>query len=259
MSNRLRALTAAVLVLLAVAAASFAAKSSGPPRADIEMVHIGPAEAGTEAFVAWPASRSKAAAVLLIHEGWGLNGQIRDVARRLSREGYVAIVPDLYHGRMATDANKAEEMARALDRDAAMADLKSALAWLRARPETAKSRIAAMGFGLGAVLGQELALAGADLAALVVYYGEPVTDVARLQDLPIPIQAHFGATDETPPPWRGEQLRDALAQASKTGEVFVYPGAGHAFANENRPSYRPDAARQAWARTLGFLQKQLRS
>jgi carboxymethylenebutenolidase len=259
MSNRLRPLLAAALTIAVAATGSIASRSSGPPRADIEMVHLGPGSGGTEAFVAWPTPRANAPAVIVVHEAWGLNGQIRDMARRLSREGYVAIVPDLYHGRMATDLEKARQLARALDRDAALADLRAALAWLRARPETSKSRIAAMGFDIGARLAQELGLDGSDLAAVVMFYGMPETDVERLKALPAPIQAHFGADDDGLPPWHAEKLRDALARAGKAGEVFVYPGAGHAFMNENRSSYRPDAARQAWARTLAFLQKPLKS
>jgi carboxymethylenebutenolidase len=246
-------------MIAVTAAASLASRPSGPPRADIEMVHLGPGNGGTQAFVAWPIPRAKAPAVIVVHEAWGLNGQIRDVARRLSREGYVAIVPDLYHGRMPNDPQRAREFAQALDRDAALADLRAALAWLRRHPDTSKSRVAVMGFGMGGRLAQELALEGSDLAAVVMFYGTPVTDVERLKELPVPILAHFGADDDALPPWHAEKLREALAQAGKTGEVFAYPGAGSAFMNENRSTYRPDAARQAWARTLAFLQKPLKS
>jgi carboxymethylenebutenolidase len=249
-----------VALMLAVGVAgALAARPTGPPRADIEMVEIGPTLGGTQAFVAWPVPRGKAPGVVLVHEAAGLNGQIRDVARRLSREGYVVIVPDLYRGKLPTDAEKAEQLSRALDTGRAVEDLRAAAAWLRSRPETAKSRLASMGFGMGGALALELALTGGDVHAVVMYYGRPVTDDARLERLAAPVQAHFGADDEDVPQWNADRFRDALARTGKTGEVFVYPGAGHAFMNENRPSYRPDATRQAWARTLAFLQKQLKS
>ena len=84
--------------------------------------------------MAWPAGKSPVSAIVVIHEWWGLNGQIRDVARRLTQQGYVAIVPDLYHGQVATDPETAHELSRGVDESVALADMDAAVAWLRSQP-----------------------------------------------------------------------------------------------------------------------------
>jgi carboxymethylenebutenolidase len=225
---------------------------------DTSHVRIGSAAAGTGAFVARPAGKGAAPGIVVIQEWWGLNAQIRDVARRLAREGYVAIVPDLFHGKVATDPEQAHVLTRGLEEDRAYADLEAAVAWLRASPQVADRKIGVIGFCLGGGYAQGLALRDRSLAAAVMFYGSPVTDAKALGALRCPLQAHFGEQDDGIPLEKVEALRAGLEKAGKEGEVFLYAGAGHAFMNDARPSYHRDAARQAWARTLAFLQKQLK-
>lgn len=227
--------------------------------ADTSRVHLGAPGSGTDAFVAWPAGKDAAPAVIVVHEWWGLNGQIREVARRLSRQGYVAIVPDLYHGKTADDPERAHVLMRGMDADVALEDLRSAARWLRGQPRTAKSRIGAIGFCMGGSLAQQLAFNSDELAATVMFYGPPETDRAKLAGLGAPLQGHFGAADDGIPPAKVAALRDGLKAARKTADIYVYPGAPHAFMHDGRDSYRPDAAMQAWARTLAFLQKYLKA
>ena len=236
-------------------AKSSAAHAKGP---DTSRITIGPARAGNAAFVAWPAGQEAAPAVIVVHEWWGLNGQIRDVARRLSREGYVAIVPDLYHGKVAGDPERAHELLRGLEDARALASLRAAARWIRSQPQTAKSRIGVVGFCMGGALSQAFALDTAEVAAAVMFYGTPETDPQRLASLMAPLQGHFGAEDEGISVERVEALKAGLQQAGKVGEIYIYPGAGHAFMNEQQPGYRPEAARLAWVRTLDFLQKHVK-
>ncbi len=250
----------ALLILVGVAASTKSPRTGGPAAGpDTALVHIGASDSGTTAFVAWPTSRNKAPAIVVVFEWWGLNDQIRGVARRLAREGYVAIVPDLYHGQVASDPELAHELSRKLEDEPAYADLDAAIDWLRQQPATAKSRMGVMGFSMGGGLSEGLALRRADLSAAVMFYGTPETNPEAIKRLGAPLLAHFGAADRGIPPSRADDLRKALKDAGKTGEVYVYPGAGHAFMNETRPSYHADAARQAWSRTLAFLQHNLKS
>lgn len=264
--NRLDFHTAAAAVVLGVFAAAGpgaapavhapSAAAAGP--VDTSRVHLGTAETGTDAFVAWPAGAGRAPAVIVIQEWWGLNEQIREVARRLAREGYVAIVPDLYHGRVADDPEMAHTLARGLDDDRALSDLDDALRWLRAQGRTAKGRVGVVGFCMGGRLAELFALHEPGVAAAVMYYGRPVTDPAKLKALKAPLQGHFGAEDHGIPTDSVAALRAALKTAGKKAEIHLYPGAGHAFMNEGRKSYHSDAARQAWARTLEFFRKHLK-
>ena len=116
-----------------------------------------------------------------------------------------------------------------------------------------------IGFCMGGRLSQLFAMDTAQVGAAVMFYGSPVADSSRLAALSAPLQAHFGAEDQGIGIARVGEFKTALQKAKKVAEVYIYPGAGHAFMHEGRPSFRPDAARQAWARTLSFLQKYLKS
>ncbi len=226
--------------------------------ADTLRVHLGPAEAGTDAFVALPAGTKAAPAVIVIHEWWGLNDQIRDIARRLARQGYVAIAPDLYHGKVTDDPETAHVLVRGIEEDKALADLDGAASWLRAQSRTAKSPIGVVGFCMGGGLSLLFALHDSTVAAAVMFYGSPETDTLKLAALKAPLQGHFGADDQGIPPARVDEFKTALKSAGKSAEIYEYAGAGHAFMHEGKPSYRPDAAKQAWARMLALFQKHLK-
>jgi carboxymethylenebutenolidase len=225
---------------------------------ETSFVQVGGGDQAAGAFVAWPAGNQAAPAIVVVHEWWGLNDQIRAVARRLSGQGYVAIVPDLYHGKVASDPMKAHELMRGLDEAEALGTLEAAAAWVRAQPRVAKSRVGTIGFCMGGGLAQHLALQDSGVAAAVMFYGSPETDPEKLAQLKGALQAHFGVEDEGIPMKRVDEFRAAFEKAGKSAEIYTYPGAGHAFMHDGLPSFRPDAARQAWARTLAFLQKHLR-
>jgi len=237
------------------AAVSAPATRSTP---DTAWVHVGPAEGGTDLFVAWPAGRDGAPGIVVIQEWWGLNAHIKDVARRFARQGYVAVIPDLYHGNVATDAEGAHELSRGLEDPRALTDMNTAVSWLRKEPRVGKRPIGVIGFCMGGRLSELLAIQSSEIAAAVMFYGSPITDADAMTRLHAPLQGHFGADDKGITAEKVKEFQAGLVQAGKKGEVFTYPGAGHAFMNDTRPSYSPDAARQAWARTLAFFQKHLK-
>lgn len=245
---------AALLLLCAVAATPGLAAGQAP--ADTALVSLG--KEGPRAFVAWPRGDRPAPAVLVVHEWWGLNAQIRRTARQLARQGYVAIVPDLYHGEVAADAEDAHILMRGLDDESAMADLDAALAWLAAEPRTRASHVGVVGFCMGGRLAEMTGIRSERIGAVVMFYGRPVTDAKELEKLRAPLMGHFGAEDRGIPADRVAKLEEALKQAGKDAQIFTYAGAGHAFMNDERDSFHPDASRQAWARTLAFLQQHLK-
>jgi len=194
----------------------------------------------------------------VVHEWWGLNAQIRTVAQRLARQGYVAIVPDLYHGKVASDAESAHELTRSIEEDQVLADFESTIEWLRGQRRTRKAKIGAMGFCMGGRLSLVLGMSDAPMAAVVMFYGRPVTEEERIAELSAPLLGHFGEDDRGIPLERVVAFETLLEKAGKDAQIYVYPGAGHAFMNDTRESFRSDAARQAWARTLAFLQSHLK-
>ena len=225
---------------------------------DTVRVRLGSGAGDTEAWVVYPAGKAPGPAVVVVHEWWGLNGQIREVARRLAAQGYVAIVPDLYRGKVTDDPERAHVLRRGLDDARVLADLDAAIAWLRADPRVGpKGRIGIIGFCMGGTHALREAIHRPDLRAAVTFYGAPET--GQVAKLAVPLQAHFGAADEGLPRASVDAFKAALAGAGKKADVYVYASAGHAFLNEERPSYHADAARQAWTRTLAHLQKHLKS
>ena len=249
------------LLALAGALAAFAASPTpnpAPARPDTLRVHLGPPEGGTDAFVALPTRTTPGPALIVVHEWWGLNGNIREVARRFARQGYVTIVPDLYHGKVASDPENAHILVRGLDEDVALSDLDNAVVWLASYPQTTKQRIGIVGFCMGGRISQLFALRSASLSAAVMFYGSPELKPERLAALKAPLQGHFGGADQGIEVARVDELRNQLKALGKTADIYVYAGAGHAFMNEDGHSYQPDAARLAWARVLSFFQKYLK-
>ena len=195
-------------------------------------------------------------AVVLIHEWWGLNDQVRGQARALAEAGFAVLAVDLYGGEHAADVDRAEALMTTVEPEAAEANLRAAVAWLRGRPEVAGDRVACLGWCFGGAMSLRLALAQRDLAGCVIYYGVRLeTDPAKLVGMP-PVLGLFGADDTSPAPAYVRKFEAALAEAKVPSKIVVFEGAGHAFANATRDDrYRPDQANAAWRETLEFLRE----
>jgi carboxymethylenebutenolidase len=232
----------------------------GTASAAPDTLNVSLAEQGspTRAFVVVPAGKAICPGVVLVHEWWGLNGQIRGMARRLADLGYVVIVPDLYRGRVTGDPEMAHELSRGLTDASAAADIDASAAWLRSHPRVGKRPIGVMGFCMGGRLALLAPLRSNQFAASVVFYGPPETDPGKLATLRAPLLGHFGTEDQGIPAAQVAALRDGLRQAGKSVEIYEYSGAGHAFMNETGRNYHAAAARIAWARTAAFLGKHLK-
>ena len=247
--------------------------------------------ASLKAFLARPAGAEPFPAVIVIHEIWGLDAHIEEVARRFAREGFAALAPDLYsRGGMPVsteeigaamrftqtlppaartnpqamqakmselpDAERAT-IARTMqwlqtrDLSQNVVDLQAARQWLANQPFIRADRIAALGFCMGGGLSARLAATGAALSTCVIFYGEnpPADQIANIR---CPVLGLYGGddhriTDGIP------ALAETMQRAGKSFEHYVYPGAPHAFFNDTRATYRPEAAADAWQRVLAFL------
>ncbi|HZD79261.1 MAG TPA: dienelactone hydrolase family protein [Actinomycetota bacterium] len=201
-------------------------------------------------FFAAPEGRPPAPGVVVVQEWWGLNGQIEGVARRLAGEGFAALAPDLYRGKQADEPHEARKLSMQLDRGRALQDLRAAVGWLL---EHGAGAVGAIGFCMGGSITFELACIEERLGAAVPFYG--LSDL-RERTITCPVQAHFGTADRFDP----ELLDDVawrLGDLGNGSELHRYEGAPHAFMNETRRSYRPQAAAVAWERAISFLRANL--
>lgn len=199
-------------------------------------------------------------ALIVIHEWWGLNDNIQTMTRRLASEGYIALAVDLYQDKTAGSSDRARAlMEQAMTEQARLEDnLRQAFLYLDLMPNT--DRIGSIGwcFGGGWSLRTALLLPQ-ELDAAVIYYGHLITDTERLEPLSMPILGHFGSEDSSIPPAEVRRFEQALIELDKPNEIYLYEGAGHAFANPSGTRYEPQAAQRAWRRTLDFLGRTLES
>ena len=224
-----------------------------------EMIDVG----GMPAYLAKPAGAGPWPAVLVIQEAFGLNEHIKDVARRVAGEGYVALAPDLFYrggkGRTARydELPKALELMGSLNDDDIVADVGRAIAHCENDPAVRRGRIGITGFCMGGRVSYLAPCALPDkIAAAVPYYGGGIP-IDRTATLRAPVLAFFGDADPFIPMDQVEKLRSEAARLGKKVEIVVYPGAPHGFFCNERDSYRPDAARDAWERTKAFFARHL--
>ncbi len=196
---------------------------------------------------AWPPGP----AIVVVQEWWGVDDHIRDVVRRVAAEGYAALAPDLYRGRQTAEPDEARKLAMELDADTAEADLKAAVTWLL---ENGATRVGAIGFCLGGAMVWRLAFHDDRLAAAAPFYGTAKSPGT----LRCPVLGHFGGADRSISAEEIDALERHLEGQPLDHEIFVYDGAGHAFMNDTRHSFHPEAARLAWRRTFDFFDRHLR-
>jgi carboxymethylenebutenolidase len=242
-----------VIALLALLAAAVAPAGE-------QMVSFKSGEEQASGLLVTPDGKGPFPATVVIQEWWGLNDWVKDQARALAKEGYVALAVDLYRGKVATTQEDAHQLMMGTPPDRALRDLQGAFAWLQSRPDVKKDRVGSIGWCMGGRYSLQLATVEPALAAAVAYYGAPPTDTAAIAAIQAPVLGSFGAEDKGPTPDQALAFEQAMRKAGKTIDVKVYPGAGHAFANVNNPwgGYRKEAAEDAWVRTIAFLAKHLK-
>ncbi len=218
---------------------------------------------GTEVagYLAMPAGaeeRPEAAlpGLIVIHEWWGLNDNVETMARLYAHHGYVALAVDLY-GEAADSPERARELMGNLDEAQAEDNLRQAYRYLAEEHNVSRVGVIGWCFGGGWSLRTALLLPG-EIDAAVIYYGRLVDDRERLASLDVPILGIFGAEDQGIPVADVRAFESTLEDLGKDVEIQVYEGAGHAFANPSGERYQPEAARDAWQRTLAFLDRHVK-
>lgn len=213
-------------------------------------------------YLAEPVQGAKAPAIVVIQEWWGLNDQIRGVADKLAKEGYRALVPDLYRGKVALAANEAEHLMNGLNfGEAAGQDIRGAVQYLKG---SGSAKAGVTGFCMGGALTLLSAVNVPEMDAGVVWYGYPPLEYIDASKIKVPLMAHWATHDQAFPIAKVDDLEKMLG-AAKVGYEFHRYDCKHAFANETADSknmdmlkYDPVAAELAWGRTMAFFAKHLR-
>lgn len=211
-----------------------------------------------EGYLALPTGGS-GPGVVVIQEWWGLVDHIKDLCDRFAGEGFVALAPDLYHGRATTEPDEAQKEMMAMRMGQAVKDISGAIDEVSRR--SGGGKVGVVGFCMGGGLALVAACDRPDkVAAVVPFYGaipwpDARPDYSRLQGA---LQGHYASDDDFAGPEVAMALQEELRSLGKRAEVFVYPGTQHAFFNDTRPEvYDASASAQAWARTLEFLRTEL--
>ena len=213
-------------------------------------------------YLAEPAGGTRAPGIVVIQEWWGLNDQIKGVADTLAAQGYRALVPDLYRGKVALAANEAEHLMNELNfGDAAGQDVRGAVAHLKG---SGSAKVGVTGFCMGGALTLLSAVFVPELDAGVAWYGYPPLEYIDASKIKIPLMGHWATGDVPFPIAKVADLEQKLSAAGVSFEFHRYE-AKHAFANETADTkgldflkYDPVLAKLAWERTMGFFGRYLK-
>jgi carboxymethylenebutenolidase len=256
---------------LAVRPISAATISTGNDGLDVADVRIPSPNGEIRAYLAQPAKRArKPPIVLVVHEIFGVHEHIRDVCRRLAKQGFLAIAPDLFarQGDVSKMADNKEIFGKVVSKvpdEQVLGDLDRTVAYLKSGGGGDTSRLAITGFCWGGRIVWLYAARSKVPKAGVAWYGRLVGDKDPLHprqpidiaaDLKAPVLGLYGGQDQGIPVASVEEMRKALAgggAAARKSEIHVYPDSGHAFFADYRPSYRPADAADGWNRLLAWL------
>lgn len=223
-----------------------------------DMIEFGKNGDKVPAYMARPDDEAQHPGVIVLQEWWGLNEHIKDVTRRMANEGYVAISPDLYRGKVAEEPDEARKLMMEREMDDALADIEAGVNYLLGLDYVVPKSIGVMGFCMGGSLSARMSTRGNGVGACVIFYGgfggEAETLVPQVQ---VPILGLYGADDTGIPVERVKLLGTLLATHGKNCDINIYPDAPHAFFNDTRDSYREEPSKDAWQKTLGWFEKHL--
>jgi len=224
-------------------------------------------------YQARPASGSGLPIILVLSEIWGVHEWVKDCARRFAKQGYCAVAPELFQreggvGHIA-DIQAILKIVLAVPRKQILGDVMAADDWAKKLPGVRADRVGVTGWCWGGSTVYQVAATNPDIKAAVAWYGpparpypdtpNPVTGFDVAKDIKCPFLGLYGEKDQGPSPADATRFGDVLKQTDKNVEIVIYPGAGHGFFADYRPSYDATAAADAWKRCTAFFEKWLKA
>lgn len=211
------------------------------------------------ALLTLPPGAGRHSAVIVIHPWWGLNDWIKDQSQKLAAQGFVALSVDLYAGRVAKDASEALDLRMGLKDDLAIREVQAAFDYLMARNDVDHDHIGVIGWDMGGAYALKLAMLQPRLGACVVNYGALPTDPNDIQVIFAPVLGNFAGLDRGVLPSDVQSFEKTMKNLSRRVDIKIYDDARHGFENPaDQDNYQPDAATDAWARSIAFLKKYLK-
>ena len=203
-------------------------------------------------YLSLPESK-KGKPVILLQEWWGLVDHIKDVADRLAKEGFVVLAPDLYHGESAKDPTDAQKLAMAMKISQVEKDVRGCVDYLLSSGHATAKSVGIVGFCMGGALSLYSACLNPQISACIVFYGIRKDVENRFDQLKAKVIGFFGDQDKGNPIERVREVESKLKQKDTSATFTIYPGAQHAFFNDTRPAYNPEAAKDAWSKMIPFF------
>lgn len=224
-------------------------------------------------YEARPATGKDHPILVVISEVWGVHEYIKDSARRFAKAGYHAVAPELFvrEGGVGqlTDIKEILKIVLSQKREQTLGDIKATADWAKTRPGAKADRIGVTGWCWGGSTVMQVAGTNPDMKAAVAWYGPParpyqgasgpVTGFDLAKDVKVPFLGLFGETDKNPTPDDAKKFGEMVRAHNSNVEIVVYPGAGHAFHADYRPSYNKAAAEDGWKRCVAWFDKYLKA
>ena len=209
-----------------------------------------------QGYLAKPADEGQFPGVVMIHEWWGLNDNIKEMAEKLASHGYVVLAVDLYNGEVAITSDQARQLITSFDTNVGIENMNFAASYIQENHNVQK--LGSIGWCFGGGQSLNLALNNQNMDATIIYYGSLITEQESLSNISWPVLGIFAEFDKGIPVDSVNDFETFLDDLDIPNEIHIYPGVDHAFANPSGERFAPDESKDAWQKTIEFLELNLK-
>lgn len=209
----------------------------------------------TTGYLSRPVDENNYPGIILIHEWWGLNEHIKEVANTLAKEGYVVLAVDLYDGQVAQTSEEAMQLRTSINQTLATQNMQDGIRYLRNLEGVDK--VASLGFCFGGEQSAQLSISDAQLDATVIFYGSLPQELDEIAKVDAPVLGIFGELDTGITPDTVRAFEAGLSELNLGHNIIIYDGVGHAFLNPAGSRFAEEETKDAWNKTITFLANNL--